>query len=63
MTHIAATSLSTPLQVSVTNATRGTIRHIAEREGISQAQVIRDLIDAGLQERLEQSKALTPERE
>ena len=36
------------------------IRTIARREGISQAQVVRDLIRAGLAERERQSEALTP---
>lgn len=52
-------ALSTPLQVSVPNGVRSRIRAISEAEGISQAQVVRDLIDAGIAEREAQSKALT----
>lgn len=52
-------TLDTPLQVSVPRATRNRIRAIAEAEGVSQAQVVRDLIDAGIDAREAQSKALT----
>lgn len=48
-----------PLQVSETPDIRDRIRAIAVREGISQAQVVRDLIRAGLEDRERQSEALT----
>jgi len=56
------TDLDTPLQVSVPRATRARIRAIAKAEGVSQAQVVRDLIDAGIDQREAQSKALTAAR-
>lgn len=37
-----------PLQVVATPEQRARVKAIADREGISQAQVIRDLIDYGL---------------
>lgn len=37
-----------PLQVVATPEQRARVKRIADREGISQAQVIRDLIDTGL---------------
>lgn len=46
-----------PLQVNATVAMRRRIREIAEREGISQAQVIRDILDAGIDARAKQSEA------
>ena len=50
------------MQVSVTPETRARIRTIAQREEIPQAQVIRDIIDAGLKRRETQSEALTTAR-
>lgn len=40
-----------PLQVLVSQETRDRIMAIADREGISQAAVVRDLIDAALENR------------
>lgn len=40
-----------PLQVVETPETRDRIKAIADREGVSQAQVIREIIAAGLPER------------
>ena len=37
-----------PLQVVVTPEMRKRIKTIAEREGVSQAAVIRDILDAGI---------------
>lgn len=54
------TTTEPPLQVVETTDNRDRIRAIARREGISQAQVVRDLIRAGLGERERQSEALTP---
>lgn len=51
-------SVETPLQVSETPEIRDRIRAIAQRESISQAQVIRDLIRAGIDAREQQSEAL-----
>lgn len=46
-----------PLQVVETAETRDRIKAIADREQISQAQVIRELIAAGLKQREEFSQA------
>ena len=40
-----------PLQVHATEDTKSRIRKIAEDEGVSQASVVRDIIDAGLTKR------------
>jgi hypothetical protein len=40
-----------PLQVPETDAMRARIKAIADREKISQAQVIRDIIAAGIEAR------------
>ena len=47
-----------PLQVDDVPEIRDRIRAIAAREGISQAQVVRDLIHAALPVREKQSEAL-----
>lgn len=44
-----------PLQVVETPEMRARILAIAEAEGISQAQVVRDILWAGIQKREEQS--------
>lgn len=46
-----------PLQVSATAEVRARIKTISDRENLSQAQVVRELIDAGLSEREVQSLA------
>jgi hypothetical protein len=50
-----------PLQVVETPEHRDRITAISDREGISQAQVIRDLIESGLDEREAQSLRNFPE--
>ena len=44
-----------PLQVVATADMRTRIKAIADREGVSQASVIRDILDAGI-ERREQAR-------
>lgn len=46
-----------PIQVVETAEKRDRIRVIADREGLSQAQVVRDLIDMSLVKREKQSEA------
>ena len=45
-----------PLQVDHTHAKLARIRAIADREKISQAQVVRDIIDEGLRKRERRSE-------
>ena len=52
-----------PLQVSETPETRERITKIADDEGISQAQVIRDIIDHGLSWRERKSESIIKKKE
>lgn len=44
-----------PIQVVETPEKRDRIKAIADREGISQAQVVRDIIEIGIETREQQS--------
>jgi len=47
----------TPLQVHTTEDTAARIEKMASSEGVSKASIVRDLIDAGINDREELSKS------
>lgn len=56
----AMATLEPPLQVTTTPEIRARVKTIADREGLSQAQVLRDIISIGIGEREEWSEKLLP---
>lgn len=54
--------VGSPLQVPETVSKRARIKAIADAEGISQAQVVRDCIDLALEERERESAEIVAER-